>query len=441
MNMKFEKRVAAQLAILAFALSIFGCGGGVRPTATLSATPSSVSQGASSTLTWHTTHATDVSINGLGTVQPNGSQSVTPAASITYTLTAQGPGGTQTATATVTVTALPPPPPSGTFTITILPPLPGAAEASAQAINDAGIVVGYSVIETGGQQSFEATMWQNGVPSDLGSGMATAIDSNNQVVGSAVDTSVSATEAWFWSAQTGRVVIDVLPGFGPDSVALGIDDDGTVVGQGFTNGTPSKEGFTWRMDTGIQGVPGTNVIYAVNSGIMAAQSNSARAATVAIVNGQPVITDLGAPADVQSSAFAINKVGHACGEVNTLDGSTHAFFWNQSLADLGTGGTRYSSALAINDSDQIVGLIGDSPGMLRSRARLLDPRSMLPRTLDNFDRAMIWTQAMGVVDLNTLVTSPVWTMSLANGINNKGEIVGTAFDQNQVNQAFILEPN
>ena len=62
-------------------------------------------------LSWETYNATDVSIDGIGAVQPVGSQQVTPTDSTTYTLTAKGPGGTQTATARVTVTSPPPPPP------------------------------------------------------------------------------------------------------------------------------------------------------------------------------------------------------------------------------------------------------------------------------------------------------------------------------------------
>src|SRR5450432_1708056 len=81
------------------------------PTASLTANPNTVDKGGSTTLTWQTSNATDVSIDGVGAVQPSGSQSVTPADSTTYTLTAKGPGGTQTATARVTVTAAPPPPP------------------------------------------------------------------------------------------------------------------------------------------------------------------------------------------------------------------------------------------------------------------------------------------------------------------------------------------
>jgi peptidoglycan-associated lipoprotein len=81
------------------------------PTASLTASPNSVDKGQSTTLTWQTTNATDVSIDGIGAVQPSGSQQVTPADSTTYHLVAKGAGGTQEATARVTVNAPPPPPP------------------------------------------------------------------------------------------------------------------------------------------------------------------------------------------------------------------------------------------------------------------------------------------------------------------------------------------
>src|ERR1700745_1668239 len=81
------------------------------PTASLTANTETIDKGQSSTLTWQTTNATDVSIDGVGAVQPNGTQQVTPADSTTYHLVAKGAGGTQEATARVTVNAPPPPPP------------------------------------------------------------------------------------------------------------------------------------------------------------------------------------------------------------------------------------------------------------------------------------------------------------------------------------------
>jgi len=83
------------------------------PSATFSASPTTINSGSSSTLTWTTTNATSVSIdNGVGSQAINGSIGVSPASTTTYTLTATGPGGVTTKTATVTVTQ---PAPTATF--------------------------------------------------------------------------------------------------------------------------------------------------------------------------------------------------------------------------------------------------------------------------------------------------------------------------------------
>ena len=82
------------------------------PTASLSASPNTINPGQSTTLTWQTTNATDVSIDGIGPVDPSGSHPVTPTDSTTYHLIAKGSGGTQDATARVTVNAAPAPPPT-----------------------------------------------------------------------------------------------------------------------------------------------------------------------------------------------------------------------------------------------------------------------------------------------------------------------------------------
>ena len=82
-----------------------------QPTASLTANPNNIQRGESTTLTWQTTNATDVTLEGIGAVQPNGSQQVTPTESTTYRLLAKGAGGTQEATARVTVTQPQAPPP------------------------------------------------------------------------------------------------------------------------------------------------------------------------------------------------------------------------------------------------------------------------------------------------------------------------------------------
>jgi peptidoglycan-associated lipoprotein len=84
-----------------------------RPTVTLQASPTSINKGESSTLTWNSTDATQLSIDpGVGTVTAQGSTKVTPSDSTTYTITATGPGGSATATAAVSVNAPPPPAPA-----------------------------------------------------------------------------------------------------------------------------------------------------------------------------------------------------------------------------------------------------------------------------------------------------------------------------------------
>jgi peptidoglycan-associated lipoprotein len=73
------------------------------PTATLAASPSVINQGQSTELTWKTSNADTISIEGVGNIPPSGSRLLTPTGSTTYTLVAKGPGGTEEATTRVTV--------------------------------------------------------------------------------------------------------------------------------------------------------------------------------------------------------------------------------------------------------------------------------------------------------------------------------------------------
>lgn len=75
------------------------------PTATLAASPAVIEQGQSTTLTWQTNNASDINIDGIGSVMASGSRTITPGSSTTYTLTAKGPGGSKDASTRVTVNA------------------------------------------------------------------------------------------------------------------------------------------------------------------------------------------------------------------------------------------------------------------------------------------------------------------------------------------------
>jgi peptidoglycan-associated lipoprotein len=76
----------------------------VKPTATISADRNSINKGESAKLTWSTTDATNVSIAPeVGAVTPQGSTTVTPSDSTTYTLTATGAGGSADSSVRVSV--------------------------------------------------------------------------------------------------------------------------------------------------------------------------------------------------------------------------------------------------------------------------------------------------------------------------------------------------
>jgi len=73
------------------------------PTANLTADPLAVDLGQSVVLNWRTTDATSVSIDGIGKVNPNGTQTVSPSTSTNFHLVATGDGGTVEANVRVTV--------------------------------------------------------------------------------------------------------------------------------------------------------------------------------------------------------------------------------------------------------------------------------------------------------------------------------------------------
>ena len=76
----------------------------VKPTVSLSADKTTINPGESAKLTWTSTDANNVSIAPeVGAVTAQGTTTVTPAKSTTYTVTASGPGGNADATASIAV--------------------------------------------------------------------------------------------------------------------------------------------------------------------------------------------------------------------------------------------------------------------------------------------------------------------------------------------------
>jgi len=76
---------------------------GPAPIAQLTATPTTITAGDQVVLTWRTSDATNISIDGIGDVPSSGVKTVTPTTSTSYHLVARGDGGSADATARVTV--------------------------------------------------------------------------------------------------------------------------------------------------------------------------------------------------------------------------------------------------------------------------------------------------------------------------------------------------
>ncbi|TSD05640.1 MAG: hypothetical protein Greene07147_345 [Parcubacteria group bacterium Greene0714_7] len=82
----------------------------IAPTATLSANPTSLVVGSSSTLTWGSTNATSCTGINFSTASANaGSVSVTPSQTTSYLVSCTGAGGSASASQTVTVSSIPTP--------------------------------------------------------------------------------------------------------------------------------------------------------------------------------------------------------------------------------------------------------------------------------------------------------------------------------------------
>lgn len=73
------------------------------PTASITADPLAIDLGQSVVLNWRTSNADSVVIDGIGPVNPNGTQTVSPTTSTNYHLMAKGDGGTVEASVRVTV--------------------------------------------------------------------------------------------------------------------------------------------------------------------------------------------------------------------------------------------------------------------------------------------------------------------------------------------------
>lgn len=204
-----------------------------------------------------------------------------------------------------------------------------------------------------------------------------------------------------------------------------------------------------------------------------------------VLSYKPVVWDQGEhktvlplyPGDPEGAAFWINNGGNvvgASGACSAYDGRygvplapEHALLWRHGQATLlpGLGGVVNNVAIAINDVDQIVGA-SDLPGDQVQHAVLwengashdlgtLPGDSMTAAVaINNLGQAtgvsvdssgnirgFLWEKGV-MMDLNDLIPQPSSLYLLHGfGINDRGQIVGFAFDSNsQEVHAFVATP-
>ena len=356
------------------------------------------------------------------------------------------------------------------YSVIDLGTLGGSASNGFGGVNSRGWVTGDANLA--GDQTEHAFLWRDGVMTDVGtlgglnSSVALPVKNDSGFVMGTAQTSTFDPLGEFWGAaffctnvncqgwqnlelglrwQNG--VMTALPSLGGNnSAAFGINDGGQVVGIAETaTQDPSCispqvldfEAVIWGPKPGqIQELPvfsGDSVAAAVaindkgqvagTSGICAVPTSFALGVH-AVLWQHGTVTNLGGFGGVMNnSGLAINHAGQVVG-ISDLPGDTtaHAFFWrNGVMTDLGTlPGDVFSEANDINSKGQVVGISCDV----------------------NFNcRAFLWEKGV-MTDLNALVApdSSLY-LTFGGGINDFGEIAGTAFDQNTGDTpAFLAIP-
>ncbi|MEW6763067.1 MAG: hypothetical protein AB1437_19805 [Pseudomonadota bacterium] len=316
-------------------------------------------------------------------------------------------------------------------------PIGGTLVAEAYALNDAGLVVGY----TGSAVDMPArpTLWAGARRYDLGTpagegGIAYGIGDAGAVVGSVgIPGRVSATAAALWYKGV-RYTLRSPDFNNPDNFdlltsALAINRAGTIVGNVHTVASDDDRPVVWRrgMPRLLPPLVSTAIARAINDvGFVVGDGDYPggvlrRHALLWTPDGR--VVELDTQAVLDSRAYDVNNKGKIVGTAEPLGaeiGGPAVWYRGRRTAlsiPAGIGG----AARAINERDQIVGFQG--------------------RGLSNPERALTWYGSTGY-QLDTLLDdeSRGIVINDALDINDRGQILATTVLPNGRSQPLLLTP-
>jgi len=312
------------------------------------------------------------------------------------------------------------------YTLTLLPPLTGSS-ATATAINNAGQVVGYSTYAAG-STNMQAVTWNGTAITALDTlggnySIATAINNIGQIAGWATEPGAGAYSAVVWNGT--QVTTLAPPKSG--SFAYGINDAGQVAGTIGTRATVWSNGTTVTFGDTKHGSVARAINNAGQVGGQLAYGLLTGVYQATVWNGTTP-TDLysgGMHAD--SAVYAINNAGVMVGQVPVASIYTYrpaVWIGGREVLLQALPNGYIAGAYAINNLNQVVGASNGSGNGL--------------------DHAVTW-RGLTVIDLNSFLDADTvaagWVLITAYGINDSGQIVGSAFNTvTKLGQGFLLTP-
>lgn len=287
----------------------------------------------------------------------------------------------------------------------------GGGPATGYAVNNAGTVAGWAQNASGNQQAFVST--PNGLKAlsaASSESYAYGINNSGTVVGTTYVNGTAHGTIWNGSSTTD---------LGANTYAMAINNSGEVVGgngdafavvNGQLQNLGNPQGVNWSAAYGIN-----------DSGTVVGDGQMANGTFRGIIwspGGSMIL--LGTLGGSSSQATDINNGGEVVGFASVSSGYQHAFsMLDAIMIDLGTLGGGSSYAYGVNNSGEIVGYSyladGDQHAFLYDDGKMLDLNSLLPNNSG-------------------------WDLLQAYGINASGQITGEGLYNGQLSAFLLTDP-